>query len=200
VKGLWVAILAGGKGERIGGGKPWRRVGGRRLIDIAIDTAKAISPKVAVITCDVAALAELPVRLVADRCPGQGPLAAVATALADLPAQQLLIMPVDAPFVPHGVLEALVKAYPEAKAVALQGPRGPEPLLARYSRQALGPALNLLAKGERRLRILLKVLKAPLVSYEQLKRLDPQGLTLVNLNFPEDLARAEHLASQLWPK
>lgn len=45
---LVVLVLAGGEGKRMGGAKPERMFGGRRLIDHAIDAARRYGEQVAI--------------------------------------------------------------------------------------------------------------------------------------------------------
>ncbi|KIX15215.1 molybdenum cofactor guanylyltransferase [Dethiosulfatarculus sandiegensis] len=189
-------ILAGGPGRRLGGGKPWRTIGGKRLIDIALCTLQSVCPDCVIVTGDAAAMADQPCRIIADRWPGQGPLAAIATALMDTEAQEILVMPVDMPLVDPSLLRLIIERSPGQSAVAPMGPRGPQPLLALYRRSCLPHALRLLEQGERRPRIFLKLLKAGLISWQEVQDLDPKGTGFLNINFPEDLEQARQLLAQ----
>ena len=76
---LTAVVLAGGPGSRLGGGKPWRTLAGRRLVDLALEQARALCPQVVLAAADCADFADLSCTVVADRWPGQGPLAALVT-------------------------------------------------------------------------------------------------------------------------
>ncbi len=191
-------VLAGGPGSRLGGNKPWRTIAGRRLIDIALEALAPHTSEQMVVTGQVAAMADLQCRVLADRWPGQGPLAALATAFLDSTAQQILVLPVDAPLVRPALLEDLASLHPRAWAVAPMGPGGIESLLARYSRKCLTPALRLIQQGERRVRILLQEVQARLLSRQEVAELDPDDLSFLNVNQASDLQKAEQLASELW--
>jgi molybdopterin-guanine dinucleotide biosynthesis protein A len=189
--GLWGAVLAGGPGSRLGGGKPFKEIAGRRLIDLALEALGRVCPQVMIVTNDVAAYAEHPCLVLADRWPGRGPLAALATAFLDSPAQGVLLMAVDMPLVRTELLAALARAHGREKALAPLGPNWPEPLLAYYSRDCLPAILRLLEQGDRRPRMLLKAVGAQLMPREEVLAHDPEGLSFMNVNFPEDLERAE---------
>jgi|Deesub1362A_J573_1020465.scaffolds.fasta_scaffold03040_4 molybdopterin-guanine dinucleotide biosynthesis protein A len=186
-------VLAGGPGRRLGGDKPLRRVAGRRLIDLALESVGRVCPRVVVSTGQVEPLAELPVELIADRWPGQGPLAAVTTVLMDSGAEAVLVLAVDLPLVAEELLRRLAFGRDGALARAPLGPRGPEPLVAYYHRRCLPAAQRLLARGERRLRMLLKEVDTDFVSQQEVARLDPQGHSFLNVNYPQDLERAAAL-------
>ncbi|MCF8034319.1 MAG: NTP transferase domain-containing protein [Desulfarculaceae bacterium] len=185
------AVLAGGPGRRLGGGKPWRRVAGRRLIDIALDRAQELCPQTLVVAADAAEFAELECAVLADRWPGQGPLAALATIFLDTPATSVLLLPVDAPMMRPALLKRVLELSQGQKAVAPQGPGGVEALMSWYGRDCLEPARLMLRQGERRLRLLLNRVGARIMTRQEVAAVDPDDLSFVNVNFPEDLERAE---------
>ncbi len=185
-------VLAGGPGSRLGGGKPWRRVAGRRLIDLAGQALERAGLEVMVVTVEVAACADLPWEVIADRWPGQGPLAALITAFLDSEAQGIVLMAVDLPLVRPALLARLALAHDgHCKALAPIGPQGwPEPLLAYYSRQCLPAAQRLRARGEDRPRMLLGAVGAQFLDSAEVARLDPKGHSFLNVNRPQDLELA----------
>lgn len=188
-------VLAGGPGSRLGGGKPWRTVAGRRLIDLAGGALERAGLEVLVVTVDVAACADLPWEIIADRWPGQGPLAALVTAFLDSDAGGMVLLAVDLPLVRPALLRRLALAHGHCQALAIQGPRGwPEPLLAYYSRGCLPAAQRLLAAGEGRPRMLLGAVQARFLEPSEVAQLDPEGYSFLNVNFPEDLQRANQVA------
>jgi molybdopterin-guanine dinucleotide biosynthesis protein A len=190
----WGLVLAGGPGTRMGGGKPQRELAGRSLAQRAHAALAAVCPRVLVAAQDLLPLAGLPATLLRDRWPGQGPLNAIITAFLDSRAPALLVLAVDLPLVRRPLLE-LLAAGPEADlARAPVGPRGrPEPLLAYYHRDALPAARRLFQRGERRTRLLLEAVGARLLEPDQTARADPEGLSFLNVNYPEDLDRALRL-------
>ncbi|MFZ5587576.1 MAG: molybdenum cofactor guanylyltransferase [Thermodesulfobacteriota bacterium] len=193
--GLRGALLAGGPGSRMGGGKPWRELAGRRLIDLALEALALACPRVMVLAADAADMAELPCDVLADRWPGQGPLAALATAFLDSDADGLLVLAVDLPLARPALLARLAAGHGHCQALAPIGPQGwPEPLMAYYSRACLPAALRLLERGERRTRMLFKAVNAEFLPAEETRALDPRMLSFLNLNFPQDLAAAEAAA------
>lgn len=192
----YTAILAGGTGSRMGGDKPWRLVKGRRLIDIALEKACRVCPPCLVVTGEVERFADLDCRILADRWPGQGPMAAMATAFLDSDADSLLLLPVDAPLVRTELLSMILELSKGQKAVAAQGPGGHEPLLAWYHRDCLPAALRLVQAGERRLRLLLQEVGAYIMTRQQVAQADPGDLSFINVNTPDDLQRAERLATE----
>lgn len=186
-------VLAGGAGQRMGGNKSYRLIGGRRLVDLALEALASVCPRQVVVTTDVASLAVMSCPIIADRWPGQGPLAALATALLETQAESIILLAVDMPFVKPVLLRLLTQASEGQKAVASSSHLGPEPLLSYYHRLCLPAALRLLEKGERRPRFLLKAVRARILSTEEVAAVDPEGLSFFNVNSPADIQKAEKL-------
>lgn len=189
----WGLVLAGGPGSRMGGGKPLKEIAGRRLIDRALETLGAVCAKTLVVTVDVAGLAGLQVPVIRDRWPGQGPLNAIATAFLDSEADSFLVMAVDLPLVNLELIKLIISKVKDDKALAPMGPKGPQPLLAYYQRGCLPAALRLLEQGELRTRMLLKAVGAGYIPHEDVLKVDPEELSFINVNYPEDLDKAYQL-------
>lgn len=188
-------VAAGGPGSRIGGGKPQRTIAGRRLIDIAVEKLTTVCPQVMIVTVDVVGLADLPVDVVADRWPGQGPLNALATAFLDSDADSVLLLAVDLPLMNLELLRFLAKGHDTKWAIVPTTPGGLEPLCAWYSRKCLAQAVGLLEKGERRIRRVLSQKRTFFLDHGQVAALDPGGYGFLNVNLPEDLQRAREIAA-----
>ena len=186
-------VLAGGAGQRMGGNKSCRMVGGHRLVDLALQSLAGACPRQVVVTGDVASLADLPCPVIADLWPGQGPLAALATALLETQAESIIVLAVDMPLVNPALLRLLIQSRQGQRVVASSSLRGPEPLLSYYHRLCLPAALRLLEKGERRPRFLLKAVQARILSPEEVAAVDPDGHSFFNVNFPPDLQKAEEI-------
>jgi molybdopterin-guanine dinucleotide biosynthesis protein A len=133
--------------------------------------------------------------VVADLRPGEGPLAGLESALASLAdGEALLLVGGDMPGLASPALGLLVDAFrarPGAEAAAFMGPRGAEPLPAIYARTLLARVHARLDAGERALHPLLDGAAVARVDAAALAALDPDGLTLANVNTPDDLARLD---------
>ena len=194
--GLWGMVPAGGPGSRLGGGKHLRRVGGRRLLDIALDLVGQVCPRVMVVTGQVEEMAELPCPILSDRWPGQGPLGALTTAFLDSDADGILMLAVDLPLMRPQVLRLVLEQGRDQVASVAQGPGGLEPLAAYYSRSCLPAALRLVEAGERRPRMLVEVVGAQVVPRQQVLQADPEDVCFVNVNYPDDLDRVRRYWDQ----
>jgi len=130
-----IVIAAGGEGQRIGGGKPLRLLGGRPLIDYAMACASAQSDCVALAVREHGQIAASGWPLLCDAAPARGPISALASAFAFAAAQgrsQVLLIGCDQPFLPHD-LAARLGAMLGARKVAMPVSRGKyQPLAALW--------------------------------------------------------------------
>lgn len=105
-----VVIMAGGRGSRLGGAKkPLLVVCGRRLVDVAIDVAKAVGEKVYLCSRDeyiehLSGLSDV----VAVRCPGLGYVEDLSHILR-IVSPPVLVLPSDMPFLTRRAVESFVK-------------------------------------------------------------------------------------------
>jgi molybdopterin-guanine dinucleotide biosynthesis protein A len=97
----------------------------------------------------------------------------------------------DLPALSPRALALLVEAAPEADAVVPRVAGRAEPLHARYARRSLDQVRARLDAGERALHRLLDHLAVAWIDERALRAVDPELLTLADVDAPEDLARLE---------
>ncbi len=189
---IFGVILAGGRALRMGGAdKALLPLAGRPLIGHVLDRLKPQVDRVLIsANGDARRFASFGCPVVADSVP-QGPLSGILAAMthaADLGATHVASCPVDTPFLPDDLVSRLAdasRAAPEGLALA-RTPDGDHPATALWP-VALAPALAafLAAGGARVTRF---------TDAHQAARADfAEPGAFLNLNTPEDLARAETL-------
>lgn len=192
------AILAGGDGKRLGGAtKALIEVGGRRIVDRQLAVLSGVFVRVMVVAADRQAFADLEVEVVADRVPrGAGPLAGLDAALAGLAPDEdaVFCVAADMPFLQTPLLAFMRDHRPDVDALAVRTAAGAEPLFARYRRGVGSVVERRLREGRLKMADLLDVLGAAYLDEPELRRFDPDLLSLRNVNTPDDLRFAEGLA------
>jgi len=144
---LGAVILAGGRGQRMGGAedKAWVMLQGRPLITHVIER---IQPQVGQLFVsanrDLDRYSTLGVTTVVDRWPDQrGPLAGIASVLAVITTPYLLIVPCDTPFLPADLAARLATALiANAADAAVAHSAGRAQPLCALARRTLAPALD----------------------------------------------------------
>jgi molybdopterin-guanine dinucleotide biosynthesis protein A len=185
-------VLAGGAGRRFGSDKLSAPVAGRPMLDHVVETARRIADEVLVVLApdDERGLPD-DVRVVRDARPHEGPLAGLAAGLGSVPGSAALaiVLAGDMPAARPTVLRLLIEAVEDGAAAAvLHDGKTFRPVPAAY---AVAPAREaverLLATGERRLRALPAALDATVVPSTVWRELDPDGMTLRDIDRPGDL-------------
>ena len=171
-----VAVLAGGLGRRVGGGKPALRFRGRLLVEWPLAAARDAGLEAVVVAKRDSVLPPLEVPVWVEPDAPVHPLTGIVHAIER--AGDVVVVGCDMPFVTAGELRDLAAAPP---------PAGPEPLLARYGRAQL-PALSAALAAEAPLRATFAALQPAPVP------LDPAALR--NLNTPEELRAADPLGER----
>jgi molybdopterin-guanine dinucleotide biosynthesis protein A len=186
------AILAGGRGRRIGGDKGLVELGGRPLAQWPLRTMRRVLRDVIVVVKPGTALPRVAGAIVWQEPPEpQHPLMGVVAALRAARGRAVLVCAVDLPFVSEGTLRALAEADAGSApgVVACDGWDGSvQPLLARYEAAAL-PALEAALNEAAPVRASVEALG--LARYAVT---DP--VELFNINTREDLAAAEAIVGE----
>ena len=162
---LTAAVIAGGAGRRMGMDKRAMLVEGVPLLSRAVAVVSKIATEVLVATTRTRPLpVRLPdVRVIYDRVHHGGPLAGIEVALAEATHELVLIVAGDMPWIQ-------------------------EPLLAVYRPSARRLVTGLVDGGEHRVGRLLDLMQVVGIREDEWRRVDPEGRSLVNINWPDDIA------------
>ena len=186
-----VVILAGGMGRRIGGQKPLRLLGGKRLIDRAQAQAEQWSKIVAVAVRSIGQVEGNALSCIRDVDEIEGPLAGLAAALrfaGDSGCEAVLTIPADMPFLPADLRDRLsARIGSAAAAVARSGGRL-HPVCGLWRVSAFEALPAYLKSGRRSLKDF-----AAAVGFEVADWSDETVDSFFNINSAEDLAHAERL-------
>ncbi len=198
-----VAIVAGGQSSRFGSNKALTLVDGRAIVERVLDAASGLTDDLYLVTNTPELYQHLGLRMVADIMPEGGALRGLHTALSSTDKPWVLCLACDMPFVKAALLKHLVALTQEDEArdwgaVAPRHSEGAEPFCAAYRREVCLPVLErLLASGRYRLQGLLDGVQVRYVEPPELTDIDPELISFINVNTPEEWKAAEALAKRL---
>jgi molybdopterin-guanine dinucleotide biosynthesis protein A len=185
-------ILAGGRSSRFGRDKLAEPVDGRALLDHVVEAVRPYVSEILVIAAPGATPAlPLGTTLVHDPVAFEGPLAGLLSGLRAAAEPVVLVVGGDMPSLVGAVLDSMLAPLDSAgvEAVVLEHEGRPRPLpMALRRDRALATAERLLDTGERRLRALPEKLTARAIPEEAWRALDPDGLTIRDIDTQADLA------------
>jgi molybdenum cofactor guanylyltransferase len=184
------AVLAGGRGSRIGGAKALAELAGRPLISYPLAAVEEAGLEPLVVAKPDSELPPLGCRLFREPAQPRHPLCGILAALRHAGERPLVTVGCDMPFAGAGLL-AWLGSIPEPLAVpTIRGE--PQPLLARYDGELL-PALEAALERAEPLRRTVGALRPRLISEAELARFgDPRRLCF-NVNTGADLEQAERM-------
>lgn len=172
---------------------PW---GGSTLLSHARDQMRQITPATYIVGGPEAGDAEETV--LADRFPGQGPLAGIHSALCHTETDWNLVLALDLPLVNAKLLAFILERCDRAEqAVAIRLGSHLQPLCAAYNRALLSQIEDHLNAGDLSIHRLLERASTRIIEEEELLAAGFRGEMLLNVNTPEDLKRARELTKTL---
>jgi molybdopterin-guanine dinucleotide biosynthesis protein A len=178
------AILAGGAGRRMGGGKPARLLRGRPLVSYPAAALFGLCERIVIVAKPDTALPDVPgVEVWHEPAEPRHPAAGIAYAL-ECAGEPVLVCAADMPFVTPAACRQLIWAAP---AVAVGADGRLQPLLGVYSPEARARLLTAARAGEPLTRAVESLAPA---------RVELPALTLRSLDTPDALARAERELTQ----
>lgn len=187
-----VVIVAGGKGQRIGGDKALRILGGKTLLDHAIGKAAAFSSRIAV-AANEDRVATLPrdVTLLIDEIEGSGPISGLLSALeygATNHAGHVLTISCDTPFLPDDLLAKLSISIGNANAAVVKYDGRVHPICALWRADALHFLRDYLKQNRRSL-----IGFAEAIGYVEVEWPAQPVDPFFNINTADDLAEAARI-------
>jgi molybdopterin-guanine dinucleotide biosynthesis protein A len=203
---LTVCVQAGGASSRMGEDKALKNFLGRPLIQRVVERLTPIADELIVTTNRPDDYAFLNLRLISDLKPGRGALGGLYTAIASASHPYVAVVACDMPFASAKLIESAVAIMNDAKvdvviprAVAQEesGKRseGYEPLHALYRRETCLPAIEAAINADQwKVIAWFPQVNVRVLTADEIKSADPQGLAFWNVNTPEEFAKAEEIA------
>lgn len=129
-------VLAGGRSSRMGRDKALIEIGGRTMLDLALDRLEPWVSELLVVG-DPERHGQMRPFVIADEWPGKGPLGGIATAMRYASNDRLLVLACDMPGVTGRLLRLLMAQLGTATEAVVPRHAGRiEPLAAAYHRNA----------------------------------------------------------------
>jgi molybdopterin-guanine dinucleotide biosynthesis protein A len=195
---LTVCIQAGGQSSRMGEDKALKMFLGCPLIQRVVDRLTRIADEIIVTTNRPDDYAFLNLRLFADLKPDRGALGGLYTAIASATQPVVAVVACDMPFASPRLIETMSKLLvkEEADVVIAKSEEGYEPLHAVYRREACLPAIEA-AIGADQWKVIawFPQVQVRVLTMDEIKSADPDGLAFWNVNTPEEFGKAEKLAT-----
>jgi molybdopterin-guanine dinucleotide biosynthesis protein A len=191
-------IQAGGKSTRMGGEpKALLELGGRRIIQRVLDAIAPVVDDVLVVTNTPALYAFLAVPMVADVYPDHGSLGGIFSGLSAAPGDAAFTVACDMPFLHPEVARLVVGRAGRADVVIPRVGEQLETLHALYAKACLPAIEARLRAGRLRIVGFFEDVHVLEVTEAEIARHRAPDVVFMNVNTPDELARARALAPRL---
>ena len=189
-------ILAGGKNLRMGQNKAFLEFAGQRIIDRTKNLFLELFDEVLLVTNFLPDYLDLNLRAVADLYAGKGAMGGIYTGLFHASYPHAFVAACDMPFLNKSLISRIASLAPGYDIVIPKTPDGLQPLHAIYSQKCLPFMDDQLHKNNLRILDFFDRVKKREVPTGEILPLDPKLASFLNVNTPEDLARAEDYLCQ----
>ena len=190
ILGVAAVILAGGKSSRMGRPKALVTFEGQPLIAHLVSLLRNLFDKIVIVAAPEHELPDLPATLVRDELPFRGPVGGIYYGLREAGEKAAFVTSCDAPFLNLSLIRFLTTQISHADVVVPYWEDRFQPLHAVY-RTSVAPLLaDQLERGELRPVTLFERVPTLKIQEDEIRRFDPNGLSFLNMNTPEDYQAA----------
>lgn len=190
VTGATAIILAGGKSSRMGTSKALLLFENEPLIVHLVATLRRLFAEVVVVAAPGQDLPSMPVTLVRDEVPYQGPVGGIYYGLSAASRNVSFVTSCDSAFLNADLISYLVSQISEHDIVVPRWQGRFQPLHAVYRRSVLPLLEAQMARGELRPVSLFDKVRTRRIDDEEIRRVDPEGSSFFNMNTPGDYVEA----------
>ena len=191
--------MAGGKNSRFSGkNKALIRIGGKRILDRIYEVFTILFDKIILVTNDPTQYMEWDLDIVTDIFPVRSSLTGIHTGLFYTATPYAFFLACDIPFIKKEFLDILLDSVePNIDIVIPETSKGVEPLCSVYSKRCFKPIEEQLEKNSLKIQRMFQKVRVKKIHEDILRTIDPNLVSLSNINTPDDLAQAMQTAADL---
>ena len=197
VRDATAVVLAGGKSSRMGRPKSLLLFDGEPLITHIVRGLKQMFTETVIVAAPEQELPDLPVSLVRDEVAYQGPVGGIYYGLNAASGEFCFVTSCDVPFLNAALISRLMAQISNNDVVVPHWEDRFQPLHAVYRRSVLPLLKEQLDRGELRPIYLFDKVRTLKIGEDEIRLFDPEGLSFLNMNTPDDYERALQRWSEL---
>jgi len=183
-------ILAGGENKRFPVIKGFLEISGKRIIETNIELLKGIFDRVIISTNNPELYFYLGVLMVGDVVEYRGPMTGILSGLTIPEVSEVFVTACDMPFINAELIKYIVDKWEkEYDALIPIFDDKPQPLLGIYSKRIAKSMEQSIINGERSLREFLRGINVFYINEEEVRNIDPESRSFININTIEDFQK-----------
>lgn len=179
----------------MGADKRLLAVGPRTLLERSCAVLCGIFHHVCMVIAQDSEPVDAHIPVIADLIPSCGSLGGIYTGLYQATTQHIFVAACDMPFIHADLVRHMVGQKDDADVVLAYWNGRPQPTHAVYSRTCLPVVEELIRGGDLKIQRLMTApaLRVRLIAEDEIRKIDPEGRSFLNVNTPSDLDRARVL-------
>ncbi len=183
-------ILAGGENKRFPVIKGFLEVDGKRIIESNIELLSKIFDRVIISANDPELYFYLGATMVGDVVEYRGPMTGILSALTIPEVSEIFVTACDMPFIKPELIEYIVDKWEKKYDAAIPiFDKKPQPLFGIYSKRVTKRMEQSIKDGERSLRRFLQGINVIYINEEEVRNIDSEGRSFININIMEDFQK-----------
>ena len=184
-------ILAGGENKRLPMLKGFLEIDGKRIIESNINILERIFDRVIISTNNPEHYFYLGRPMIGDTMRERGPMTGILSTLNLPEISEIFVTACDMPFISGELIRSIVDQWNTRwDAVIPVFEEKPQPLLGIYSKTIAQNMENSIKSGKKSLRKFLQDIHVLYISEKDIRRIDREGKSFININTPEDAENA----------
>ncbi len=187
MKNITGVFLAGGENTRFPATKSFIRIDGERVVERSLGLLRGCFEEVLISTNSPELYFYTMAPLIGDIINTRGPISGILSCLLNSRHEHIFVMACDMPFVKRGVIELIVSKMSQYDAIVPLIQSETQPLLAVYGRSVIPAIEEHIQRKEKSLRRLLDEINVYYVAEEDIRRVDRELESFININTLEDL-------------
>ena len=187
IKNCTGVILAGGENTRMPVSKAFIKVDGEKIIERNLRIMRGLFKEVFIVTNRPEQYIYPGAQLLGDVYDVRGPMTGIFTALLNSSNKWVFVSACDMPFINKEVISYAASMREGHDAVVPGSGNAVEPLFAFYSKCLSSSMEQELLSGKRGMKDFLNKKKVKYIRITEIKGLDPEAKSFINLNTPDDI-------------
>ncbi len=185
-------LLAGGKSKRMGEDKRFMLVGEQPLFERSCAVLCQLFEQVCVVIAQDSPSLQAEVPVIRDLIPDCGSLGGLYTGLRLAKTRHIFLAACDMPFLNQDVIRYIVSLKDQADIVISRWATRLQPTHAVYGRDCLPVIEEMMTVHNRKIQSMIghPALRVRLITESEIRQIDHDGRSMVNINTPSDLEHA----------